>query len=140
MILAPRPTFYEHGSNTAGCCPAIRTALCSFFWGAFFWPFVDRMCSFWPLPVQNAPFNLLNENKTNAIFGGVFLCALFVQNAPFKFLNENKTNANFLLWSCLAPFSFKMHLLTPKTRGNACQFFVGVFLAPFSFKMHLLTF
>ena len=35
MILAPRPKFYEHGSNTAGSYPEVRTALCSFFFLRF---------------------------------------------------------------------------------------------------------
>ncbi len=38
----PDRKFYEHGSNTAGCYPAIKAALCSFFWGVFFWSLADR--------------------------------------------------------------------------------------------------
>ncbi len=95
--------------------------LANFFWAACRPHFFD--------------FNPLKEGEMLVnFFFGVFFGRLPIGIAHFNTPEGGKRSSIFLLAACRPQF---LWFLTPKTRGNAREFFVGLFFVPFGSKIDL---
>jgi hypothetical protein len=110
--LAPRPKFYEHGSNTAGLLPCNKgSTRLIFVFGVFLVACRSELPILYPLKGGNAC--------------QFFLAACRPQFSDFKPLKEGEMLDNFVLGVFLVTCRSEWAILKPLKGGNSCQIFVG---------------
>ena len=149
MILAPRPKFYEHGSNTAGCCPAIKAALCSFLGGVFLVACRSELPILHPLKGGNAchfllaacrpqfsDFKPLKDGEMLDNFFWVLFCPFPVPKWTFPVSNLTHLGPLSPPPPCLKRSAAQTTWIYPlKPTLDACRIFVLPLSRPFWFKI-----